>query len=416
MPGITHKVQDQQGGAQRIGRPLCLGIGNAMQLQDRAAQWFGLIAAVEHQVAPAGAGRARYVTPGGLYQPLAPLRVEPSLALHDEQAQRSDGKLGRLIAGIGYMALKAGFDTVDEELAGFIYKIGCIGNGAQGGQRIVQRLQAGPDGGRKERRCRQPMLPERAVGLSGLHISAAGSRGGLFVLHCRLLWASMTGKSTILSPCGHLVRQHDSDRFLCALMAPAAQRERLFTLLAFNNELAKVREIVSEPVLGQMRLQWWREVMEEGRSPAHEVGRPLSDLLKAEPLLLPLLLELVEARERDLSDAPFENIEQLALYARATSAPLLAAMDGGSADIATGYALVGLLRSGRAGTVPASDLAGLARKLLAGPATGQACYWRVVARLYLRQFEKAGNNPAASRFVLPHPWRGIALLWASLTR
>lgn len=186
-------------------------------------------------------------------------------------------------------------------------------------------------------------------------------------------------------------------------MAPVAQRERLLTLLAFNNELAKVRDIVSEPILGQMRLQWWREVMEEGRAPAHEVGRPLGELLRAEPNLLPLLLELTEARERDMSDAPFETIDQLALYARATSAPLLAALDGGSADIATGYALVGLLRAGRTGAVLAGDVIRTAKGLLAARADGQGQYWRALARLYLKR-------PVPG----PHPWRGIRLLFAWL--
>lgn len=225
----------------------------------------------------------------------------------------------------------------------------------------------------------------------------------------------MKSKSTSLSACGALVQKHDSDRFLCALMAPPAQRERLFTLLAFNHEIAKIRDVVSEPVLGQMRLQWWREMIEEGRVPAHEVGQPLGALLQAEPQLKPLMLELLEARERDLEPDEFDDISALAAYARSTALPLLIAMGSENADIATGYALVGLMRSGRNGHVPGAEIAKKAQEILAVRAHGQARYWQALAQLYLRQFKKLGGQAGHPLLALPHPMRGLTLLWASLT-
>jgi phytoene synthase len=59
-----------------------------------------------------------------------------------------------------------------------------------------------------------------------------------------------------------LVRRHDPDRFLTALFAPSEKRNALLTLYAFNHELARAREVVSEPPLALIRLQWWREVVE----------------------------------------------------------------------------------------------------------------------------------------------------------
>ena len=58
------------------------------------------------------------------------------------------------------------------------------------------------------------------------------------------------------------VRRHDWDRFICTLFAPEACRDDLFTLLAFNLELARTRERVTEPLIGEMRLQWWRDAIE----------------------------------------------------------------------------------------------------------------------------------------------------------
>ena len=73
-----------------------------------------------------------------------------------------------------------------------------------------------------------------------------------------------------------LVRRHDPDRYFCTLFAPAAAREALFTLYAFNHELARAREVTREPGLALIRLQWWREVV-EGAVRQHEVARPLAE-------------------------------------------------------------------------------------------------------------------------------------------
>ncbi|HTV90379.1 MAG TPA: squalene/phytoene synthase family protein, partial [Stellaceae bacterium] len=74
----------------------------------------------------------------------------------------------------------------------------------------------------------------------------------------------MTGvdSASALSTVAALVRRHDRDRYQTALLAPAEKREALFALYAFNYEIARVRETVREPMLGQIRLQWWREAID----------------------------------------------------------------------------------------------------------------------------------------------------------
>ncbi len=106
----------------------------------------------------------------------------------------------------------------------------------------------------------------------------------------------------MLSPPAELVRRHDPDRFLCALFAPEALRERLFVLYAFNHELARAREVASQPMLALIRLQWWREVVEGARR-SHEVAAPLLDAVEAGALDRAALLALVEAREAEAEDA-----------------------------------------------------------------------------------------------------------------
>src|SRR5207253_8807390 len=68
-----------------------------------------------------------------------------------------------------------------------------------------------------------------------------------------------SAKADRLSPVAALVLRHDHDRFQTVLFAPAARREALFALYAFNYEIARVRESVTQPMLGQIRLEWWRE-------------------------------------------------------------------------------------------------------------------------------------------------------------
>jgi phytoene synthase len=92
------------------------------------------------------------------------------------------------------------------------------------------------------------------------------------------------------------VRRHDPDRFLTALFAPAEKRGALLALYAFNHELARAREVVSEPPLALIRLQWWREVV-EGAPRRHEVAEPLSAAIASGALARADLLALIDARE-----------------------------------------------------------------------------------------------------------------------
>jgi phytoene synthase len=102
----------------------------------------------------------------------------------------------------------------------------------------------------------------------------------------------------MFTPLAALVRRHDPDRYFAALFAPAASREALFTLYAFNHELARAREVASEPGLALIRLQWWREVV-EGQARGHEVATPLHAALSQGILLAPDLLAMIEAREME---------------------------------------------------------------------------------------------------------------------
>ena len=159
--------------------------------------------------------------------------------------------------------------------------------------------------------------------------------------------------------CADLVRTADHDRWLCSLFAPEAARRDLWALLAFNLEIARTREVVREPMLGQIRLQWWREAVAEayaGQVRAHQVMAPLADAIARHRPSQARFEALLDGRLRDLDDTPFETLAALEDYARATSATLSLLMldmldvddDGAraaAAAVGTAWALVGLVRA-----------------------------------------------------------------------
>lgn len=274
-----------------------------------------------------------------------------------------------------------------------------------------------------------------------------------------------------LSHCARIVRRHDHDRFLTCLFAPASAREDLFALHAFNHEIARVAESVNEPMAGFIRLQWWRDQLTSDShahaSRGHPVVDPLVAAIRRHGLSQAHLERLIEAREGDLEDDPPETLEDLEIYAEATSATLvhlaleiLDARDedshaaGRHAGIA--WALVGLARAvpfhaaQRRLLLPA-DLLGTSRVdphalfemreppevrpvveaivARAGEHLAEAATYRprvprravpallpaTLARKYAKVLARSGHDPFAPRVQMPHPSRPLALAWAAAT-
>jgi hypothetical protein len=103
--------------------------------------------------------------------------------------------------------------------------------------------------------------------------------------------------------CEHQVRHHDKDRFLASLYAPAERRPFLFALYAFALEIGRVRRVVREPLVGTIRLQWWREALDGTRAEeagANPVMVALQDAARRSGLEVDRLIDAVEARQSEL--------------------------------------------------------------------------------------------------------------------
>ncbi len=133
-------------------------------------------------------------------------------------------------------------------------------------------------------------------------------------------------KSAELSPCAKELRLNDPDRFLTALFAPSDRREALFALYAFNLEVARSREMVREPMLGRMRLQWWRETIEglyAGTPRRHYVADALAASLARHRPARAEFDRLIDARELDMEDGGPATLPALIGYAEGTSGALV---------------------------------------------------------------------------------------------
>ena len=260
------------------------------------------------------------------------------------------------------------------------------------------------------------------------------------------------------------LRAQDRDRYLTCLFAPAGRRLDLLALYAFNLEVARTAETVSEPMIGQIRLQWWRESLAgiyDGTPRHHEVVEALAQAIARHDLPRAPFERLIDARERDLEPAPPADLATLEVYAEATSAGLLElalqvlacrdpAAKAAARPIGVAWALVGLLRAvpfhARAKRLYLpSDLAAAAGlglgdlfELRSSPAlcqvVGQVAAraealldetparlprasfplsgLKVLARSYLRQLMAAGHDPFDARAqAQANVWR---LAWARL--
>lgn len=126
----------------------------------------------------------------------------------------------------------------------------------------------------------------------------------------------MSNPSATSAIASHL-RDHDRDRYIAALFAPKRVRDPLMVLYAFNAEIARIPDLVSEPALGEIRLQWWRDVLEADDARA-VIGNPVADALgetiETHGLSTASLLGMIDARSADLDGGGFADMQAFKAY------------------------------------------------------------------------------------------------------
>jgi phytoene synthase len=264
--------------------------------------------------------------------------------------------------------------------------------------------------------------------------------------------------------CGVALRDADRDRWLACLFAPEGARPHLFALYAFNAEVARIREHVSQPILGEMRLQWWIDTLgsdERGDVQVHPTADALLATINKLNLPRPVFRDLLEARRFDMYDDPAPDVGFLEAYCGETCsalfrlASLILGATAPNADAAghagCAYAMTGLLRAlpwlvanqqcyiprdllARHGLTPArvlarekspemvaalSDMRALARghldkasRAVAALPKAEREAYRLLAlpKLYLREMERRDYDPFLPMAEIV-PWRRQWALW-----
>lgn len=257
------------------------------------------------------------------------------------------------------------------------------------------------------------------------------------------------------SYCRDVVVRDDPDRYLASLFAPRAVRPAMWALLAFNQDIARVRDNVTDPNLGYIRLQWVREQIDHiyaGKDVlSGPVYRALTLVIKDYDLPRNLFDVLIDVREFDLGTLGPGTVAKLIDYADRTTMPLMelcglvldSRMRGNDnlKNIALAYALIGLVRASEFhrdtrgwSMIPpgesVADIIHLARAHLndevpnvqrvpspyqgegrVGDPSAMIRAMAAIADIHARHLEKAGFDVASPLLTIPPPFLALRV-WA----
>jgi phytoene synthase len=119
------------------------------------------------------------------------------------------------------------------------------------------------------------------------------------------------------SAASELVRQHDKDRFLASMFAPEDRQEHLLAVYAFAVEITRIPRLVSDPQIGEIRLQWWRDTIGslfDGKDQEHPVASALAKAVAAHRLPIHPFINMIDARQFDLYADQMPSLNDLEGY------------------------------------------------------------------------------------------------------
>ncbi len=119
--------------------------------------------------------------------------------------------------------------------------------------------------------------------------------------------------------CLDQLRRFDHDRYLAVLLTPRNVRAPLCALYAFEAEMARIPHSVSEPMLGEIRYQWWRETLEKMKpeeEPPHEIAGAIYEAFTMYEIDPRALIPLIDRHALELTDDAFATLDDLVEHVR----------------------------------------------------------------------------------------------------
>lgn len=218
--------------------------------------------------------------------------------------------------------------------------------------------------------------------------------------------------STDLDSCAEIVFKGDPARFRAAMAAPLKLREKLLVLYAFNVEVSRAPWVTNEPMIAEMRLQWWHDALGEiaggGQARRHEVVTPLAEILSGQAATG--LQRVVEARRWDIYKEPFEDEAALWAHLASGTGALMEAALGLAGHVPDDRLRGGLAAMGLAGWLTAVP-ALIAQNRAPLPDPSEAAIARLAAEgLEKLRLAKRERLSLSARKALLAGWQSEALL------
>ena len=133
--------------------------------------------------------------------------------------------------------------------------------------------------------------------------------------------------ATTANYCVNLVRQYDFENYLCCLLVNKQSRHSIFAIRAFNVEIAKVCDFTTVETIGKMKIQFWKDTIEDiyskGICPDHPVAKELQKAIEKHNMSKLWFTKLLGEREENLHNNPFSDTEQLENYSEKTVSSIL---------------------------------------------------------------------------------------------
>ena len=131
----------------------------------------------------------------------------------------------------------------------------------------------------------------------------------------------MIENSAAIEFCRVQFKKDEPEKYFVSLFAPKTVQGSLWSIFAFNSELSRIKNSVTEPMIGRIRLQWWRESLEkleENNGGGHYILEALQTLLAQKVIELSELMSLLDAREIEFDETPNRSMKEILKYTEST--------------------------------------------------------------------------------------------------